>query len=127
MNIRIFKDNLTDLSNVIIFKHEKDFHYLVNVLKVGQGQEVYLFSSKLEVKFQVKEIHKNFLTLESIEEVKVLENFEEINRFSFILPIIKNDKLNLIAKQIVEMEFGIVLVGYCIISASASFGAWSFD
>ena len=109
MKIRIFREDLNDCSEYVILKDDKDFHYLINVLKVKNDESVFIFSNKIELECYVK-IEKKSLQLIKIQQVLPTENKEDIASLAFILPVIKGDKMNLIARQIVEMGFGQIFI-----------------
>lgn len=106
MRIRLYRHDLATFKNYILIRDDEDFHYLINVIKIQTNDIVNIFSETIEIEFQVQEILKKSVILTPIKQINITENKKIIDNLAFILPIIKSDKLHLIAKQIVEIGFG---------------------
>lgn len=101
MKIRIFLKDLDLKSDVVSSKKSSElFHYLVNVLRVSFNSEIWLFNESFEVCFSPFLIEKKEIFLK--KSSKINYSTESLKDIALILPLIKPDKLNLIAKQAVE-------------------------
>lgn len=102
MKIRIFLRDLNQDSDFLIFKNPSNiFHYLSIVLRSSVGEEVFFFNKSFEYKFLIDEVDKKQIKLKNSSEI-IFSN-EKLKDISLIVPLIKPDKLNLIAKQAVEI------------------------
>lgn len=111
MIIRVYHNNLED----VIDFHGEQFHYLINVLRIKVGDLIRIFNQNGENEYSIVEFSKKSCSLEKIKTIYNQNNTPERDFSVFnatikiaILPLIKKDNFNLIARQAVELGYDII-------------------
>ncbi|MFZ9715727.1 MAG: RsmE family RNA methyltransferase [Pelagibacteraceae bacterium] len=100
LKVRIYLDKKLDLDSNLILERE-DAHYLINVMRLGEGDNLFIFNSKDgEFKAEIISFDKK------IVKVKLLSKIENINKpskISLIFSLIKSSKLDYLIQKCTEI------------------------
>lgn len=104
MRIRIRNNDLTN--NITFKKGSNEYNYLLNVLKVKNNDEVFIFNNEFEYSYFVSLITKNEIKL---EKHMLFKESEQVSDVVLLCPVMKGDKMTTILKQATELGIKTIL------------------
>ena len=100
LKVRIYLDKTLDLDSNLILERE-DAHYLINVMRLGEGDNLFIFNSKDgEFKAEIISFDKKNVKIKLISKI---ENINKPSKISLIFSLIKSSKLDYLIQKCTEI------------------------
>jgi 16S rRNA (uracil1498-N3)-methyltransferase len=100
LKVRIYLDKKLDLDSNLILEKE-DAHYLKNVMRLGVGDNLFIFNSKDgEFKAEIISFDKKNIKIKLISKI---ENINKPSKISLIFSLIKSSKLDYLIQKCTEI------------------------
>ena len=100
LKVRIYLDKKLDLDSNLILERE-DAHYLINVMRLGEGDNLFIFNSKDgEFKAEIISFDKKNVKIKLISKI---ENINKPSKISLIFSLIKSSKLDYLIQKCTEI------------------------
>ena len=100
LKVRIYLDKKLNLDLVLILEKE-DAHYLTNVMRLREGDNLFLFNSKDgEFKGEIIAFDKKNIKVKLISKI---ENINKPGKISLIFSLIKSSKLDYLIQKCTEV------------------------
>ena len=97
MKIRLFIQDI-DFNNIKII--DDQYHYLANVLRVKNDEEVFIFNEQGEWQCRVSIVHKKYIILQMQKQIEKQDKLLDI---TVCIPLIKPDTMSRMIRQSVEI------------------------
>lgn len=97
MKIRLFIQDI-DFNNIKII--DDQYHYLANVLRIKNDEEVFIFNEQGEWQCRVSIVHKKYIILQIQEQIEKQDKLLDI---TVCIPLIKPDTMSRMIRQSVEI------------------------
>jgi 16S rRNA (uracil1498-N3)-methyltransferase len=100
LKVRIYLDKKLDPDSNLILERE-DVHYLINVMRLGEGDNLFVFNSKDgEFKAEIISFDKKNIKTKLISKI---ENIHKPSKISLIFSLIKSSKLDYLIQKCTEI------------------------
>ncbi len=97
MKIRLFIQDI-DFNNIKII--DDQYHYLANVLRIKNDEEVFIFNEQGEWQCRVSIVHKKYIILQIQKQIEKQDKLLDI---TVCIPLIKPDTMSRMIRQSVEI------------------------
>jgi 16S rRNA (uracil1498-N3)-methyltransferase len=100
LKVRIYLDKKLDLDSNLILERQ-DAHYLINVMRLGEGDNLFIFNSKDgEFRAEIISFDKKNIKIKLISKI---ENMHKPSKISLIFSLIKSSKLDYLIQKCTEI------------------------
>ena len=100
LKVRIYLDKTLDLDSDLILENE-DAHYLINVMRLREGDNLFLFNFK-DGEFKAKIISFGKKNVK-VKLILKIENINKPGKISLIFSLIKSSKLDYLIQKCTEI------------------------